>query len=56
MPYAGQDDYQVGTPFIVSGWGTTSAGGSTSDVLRRVDVPHVPDTGKSAQISTTRYV
>merc|ERR1719506_2235393 len=31
----------AGTPLTVSGWGTTSQGGSLSDELMRVDVPVV---------------
>lgn len=32
------DDFPTGTKAVVSGWGTTSSGGSSPDVLRRVDV------------------
>lgn len=33
----------AGTPLVVSGWGTTSSGGSISDLLRKVTVPAVSD-------------
>ena len=44
LPEAGAD-YSSGIA-RVSGWGTTSSGGSISDVLRYVDVPIVADKGK----------
>jgi len=34
-------DYEPGTLFTVTGWGTTSAGGFVSEKLRKVEVPHV---------------
>nr|QJE50402.1 trypsin [Diaphanosoma celebensis] len=42
LPAQGQQT-SAGTPLIVSGWGTTSSGGSISDELRRVEVPAVSD-------------
>lgn len=38
-----QSEPAVGSLLTVSGWGTTSAGGSISDVLLKVDVPVVSD-------------
>lgn len=35
------DDWQGGEPFTVTGWGTTSSGGSLPDSLKEVVVPHV---------------
>jgi len=35
-------EYQNGTPFLVSGWGTLSSGGSSPDKLMQVTVPLVP--------------
>lgn len=29
----------------MTGWGSTSEGGSISSTLKTVDVPHVPDSG-----------
>jgi len=42
LPPAGFDP-PAGTVTTVSGWGTTSSGGSISDLLRSVDVPIVDD-------------
>ncbi|KAK2726054.1 trypsin-1-like isoform X2 [Artemia franciscana] len=40
---APMSDVDAGVMVSVSGWGTTSSGGSLSDVLRSVDVPVVSD-------------
>ena len=45
LPQQG-DEYESGDPAIVSGWGTLSAGGQSSDVLMKVEVPIVSDTGE----------
>merc|ERR1712018_427790 len=42
LPPAGID-FNEGDPFVVSGWGTTSEGGSISSTLKAVTVPHVTD-------------
>jgi len=48
LPPAGFDP-PVGTVATVSGWGTTSSGGSLSDLLRKVDVPIISDADCDAQ-------
>lgn len=35
--------FEIGDPFVVSGWGTTSEGGGTSQILREVTLPYVSD-------------
>merc|ERR1711881_574613 len=40
LPYDGEE-YSSGTMCTVSGWGTTSSGGSLASVLMKVDVPVV---------------
>merc|ERR1712038_526161 len=42
LPPAGIN-FNAGDPFVVSGWGTTSEGGSLSSTLKAVTVPHVTD-------------
>merc|ERR1712077_54581 len=42
LPYDGEE-YSAGTTCTVSGWGTTSSGGSLASVLMKVDVPVVSD-------------
>jgi len=42
LPYDGEE-YSAGTTCTVSGWGTTSEGGSLAKVLMKVDVPVVSD-------------
>merc|ERR1712064_52062 len=42
LPYDGEE-YSAGTMCTVSGWGTTSEGGSLASVLMKVDVPVVSD-------------
>jgi len=42
LPSAGMS-FNKGDPFVVSGWGTTSEGGSISSTLKAVTVPYVPD-------------
>ncbi|XP_046450125.1 trypsin-1-like isoform X3 [Daphnia pulex] len=42
-PPTSELDPPAGTVVTVSGWGTTSSGGSISDLLRSVDVPVVSD-------------
>merc|ERR1711971_788655 len=42
LPYDGEE-YCAGTTCTVSGWGTTSSGGSLASVLMKVDVPVVSD-------------
>merc|ERR1712183_931546 len=42
LPYDGEE-YSSGTMCTVSGWGTTSSGGSLASVLMKVDVPVVSD-------------
>ena len=42
IPYDGEE-YSSGTMCTVSGWGTTSSGGSLASVLMKVDVPVVSD-------------
>merc|ERR1711879_1100541 len=42
LPYDGEE-YSAGTMCTVSGWGTTSSGGSLASVLMKVDVPVVSD-------------
>lgn len=37
------EEYNAGTVCTVTGWGTTSAGGSIANTLRKVDVPVVSD-------------
>merc|ERR1712127_127055 len=37
------EEYPEGTMCIVSGWGTTSEGGSLGETLQKVTVPVVPD-------------
>jgi len=48
LPAAGYDP-PVGTIATVSGWGTTSSGGSISDLLRKVDIPIISDEDCDAQ-------
>merc|ERR1712083_761866 len=42
LPYK-NEEYDEGTNCIVSGWGTTSEGGSLASVLQKVTVPVVSD-------------
>ena len=42
---SGPMEFSPGDPFVVSGWGTTSSGGSISPTLKQVTVPHVSDSG-----------
>merc|ERR1739844_894339 len=42
LPYSGEE-YDAGTSCTVSGWGTTSEGGSLGKVLMKVTVPVVSD-------------
>lgn len=42
----GPMNYNEGDTFTVSGWCSTSEGGSISATLKAVDVPHVTDDGK----------
>merc|ERR1712203_675529 len=42
IPYDGEE-YSAGTICTVSGWGTTSSGGSLASTLMKVDVPVVSD-------------
>merc|ERR1711887_48581 len=42
LPYDGEE-YSSGTMCTVSGWGTSSSGGSLASVLMKVDVPVVSD-------------
>jgi len=42
LPYDGKE-YSAGTVCTVSGWGTTSSGGSLASILMKVDVPVVSD-------------
>merc|ERR1712154_180418 len=42
LPYDGEE-YSSGTMCTVSGWGTTSSGGSLASTLMKVDVPVVSD-------------
>merc|ERR1712098_79328 len=44
LPSSGEE-YSAGTVCTVSGWGTTSEGGSLGRVLQKVDVPVVSDDG-----------
>ena len=53
MPEQGQD-WAAGSKAIVSGWGTLSAGGSSSRVLRSVEVPIVSQEGKHQDICHQR--
>ena len=45
LPQQG-DEYEAGDPAIVSGWGTLSSGGQSSDVLMKVEVPIVSDSSE----------
>ena len=49
LPKQGQE-YDAGDPAVVSGWGTLSSGGQSSDVLMKVEVPIVSDLGESFTI------
>merc|ERR550517_948299 len=42
IPYS-MEEYDEGTICTVSGWGTTTEGGSLARVLQKVDVPVVSD-------------
>ena len=42
----GPMDFTPGESFVVSGWGTTSSGGSISPTLKKVTVPFVTDAGR----------
>ena len=44
LPKQGQE-WDAGEASVVSGWGTLSSGGQASDVLMKVEVPIVSDTG-----------
>merc|ERR1711913_212006 len=42
-PSTENEEYEEGTDCIVSGWGTTSSGGSLAKILQKVTVPVVSD-------------
>ena len=44
------DEYEAGDLAVVSGWGTLSSGGESSDVLMKVEVPIVSDTSESVEL------
>jgi hypothetical protein len=47
LPKQGQE-WEAGEASVVSGWGTLSSGGQSSDVLMKVEVPIVSDSSKFA--------
>ena len=49
-------EYNKGDEFTVSGWGTTSEGGSLSPNLISVKVPHVPDDGTYSTDATDKTI